>query len=403
LRILLVSDYSTLTGGVEIYQNQLRTLLREAGHDVHLFASRVGPEDLRVADTECWGSRQRHINRLLQTFNPFALIKLKRVISLFKPHVVHLNLFLTQLSPSILLAFGKVPVVYTAHMYRMICPLGQKWLPDGGICRDLAGRACLANGCLPPSLWLIDMAQRKLLGRCFHHIDAVWANSLCTARFLESSGIVVDRVQNYFLTTPYRDVPLPDGRPTAGFVGRLVPEKGVDILLHAMSRVLVELPSARLLIVGDGKDKERLHTLCRELELEDSVEFLGYLPPEGLVELWSRIHVQVVPSLWAEPFGLVAPEAMAAGRAVIATLGGGLEESVIDSETGFLVKPGDADQLADRLTTLLADSRRCKMMGHRGMEVCLEKFDNARLLAEHLAGYEALSQNSRDLPGDLDR
>ena len=243
MRILLVSDYSAPTGGVEIYLAQLRRLLREAGHEIELFTSAVGSASLRLGDRECWGSNQPHVNRLLQTFNPFTLLKLHEVISDFKPQLVHLHLFLTQLSPSVLLGLQNVPVVYTAHMYRIACPLGHRLLPDGQTCSERPDRACLTHGCLPLPIWLIDMAQRRLLFRYLKHIDAIWANSQCTARILNSAGFTVDRVQHYFLTTPHRDLPFPTSPPTAGFVGRLVPEKGVDILLHAMQRVLVRLPS----------------------------------------------------------------------------------------------------------------------------------------------------------------
>ena len=120
MKILIVSDYSTPTGGAEIYTLQLRTLLREAGHEVLLFASSVGKQEQRLADVECWGTREKITNRLLQTFNPLAYLGLRRVMRQFKPDVVHLNMFLTQLSPFVLPAIGDTPVVHTAHLYRLI-------------------------------------------------------------------------------------------------------------------------------------------------------------------------------------------------------------------------------------------------------------------------------------------
>jgi SAM-dependent methyltransferase len=199
LRILLVSDYSTRTGGVEVYVSQLREQLRGAGHDVVFLSSSAGSRELRVADLECWGTSQRHISRLLQTFNPISLAKLRQTIQRFKPDVVHLNLFLTQLSPSVFLALEDVPVIHTAHLYRMVCPLGHKLLPDGRPCRDPVGDACLKNGCLPKSRWWLDMLQRKILFKYFHIMDAIWANSETTARFLRGAGIPVARVQSPFL------------------------------------------------------------------------------------------------------------------------------------------------------------------------------------------------------------
>ncbi|MCP4191127.1 MAG: glycosyltransferase family 4 protein [Planctomycetaceae bacterium] len=153
------------------------------------------------------------------------------------------------------------------------------------------------------------------------------------------------------------------------------------------------------MIAGDGNDRERLLELCRKLNLSDSVEFLGYLSPERLPEIWSRIQVQVVPSLWAEPFGLVASEAMACGRPVLATRGGGLNESVVDGETGVLVEPGNVGELADSLLALLNAPEHCKAMGRRGMDLCTDKFDVDRILNEHIEGYRTLVATHRSAHG----
>ena len=393
MRILLVSDYSTPTGGAEIYCLQLRTLLRKAGHDALLFSSSVGTKRQRLADIECWGSENKITNRLLQTFNPFAYFKLRRVISKFKPDLVHLNLFLTQLSPAVLLAFKKTPVVYTAHLYKLICPLGSKLLPDSEHCTVKAGKACLKNKCLPLFLWPIDMVQRILIRRYLRYVDMILANSSCTERFMQASGIPVAKVLSYFLTTDYRSLPFPSTAPTVCFVGRLVPEKGVAILLRAMRRVANDLPEAHLIIAGDGKEKRRLQILSKQLNLDNVVEFLGYIPPERLNEVWLRSHVQVVPSVWAEPFGLAAVEAMAVGRPVVATRGGGLEEIVVDQESGFLVSPGNVTQLSAKLLTLLQDSELAQRMGERGSEVIKQRMNNHKILAQVLAVYDSLLQS----------
>ena len=395
MKILIVNDYSTPTGGAEIYVLQLRTFLREAGHNALLFSSSVGTKRQRLADIECWGSRAKITSRLLQTFNPFAYIKLRRVLSKFKPDLIHLNLFLTQLSPAVLLAFKKTPVVYTAHLYKMICPLGSKLLPNNEHCTVKAGKPCLKNRCLSSPLWLIDMVQQNLIRRYLQYIDVILANSACTERFMQASGIPVAKVQSYFLSTEHQSLPFPSTAPTVCFVGRLVPEKGVAVLLHAMRHVANELPEARLLIVGDGKEKQRLQLLSKQLNLDNVVEFLGYIPPERLDEVWLRSHVQVVPSVWAEPFGLVAVEAMAVGRPVVATRGGGLEEIVVDGESGFLVSAGNVTELFSKLLTLLQDSELAQCMGKRGSEVIKQRMNNQEILIQVLEVYDSLLQSKQ--------
>jgi glycosyltransferase involved in cell wall biosynthesis len=146
------------------------------------------------------------------------------------------------------------------------------------------------------------------------------------------------------------------------FVGRLVPQKGVDVLLRAFATVLRKCPGIRLVIAGDGYQRLYLERLSRHLGLPPHVEFLGWQTGPALARLYQAAEIVVVPSMY-EPFGLVALEAMACGRPVVASRTGGLAEVVADGSTGYLVPPGDYLSLAQRMAQLLLEPARAAAMG----------------------------------------
>ena len=389
MKILLINDYGTPTGGAELLMIRLRDGLRQRGHDARFFASSARPIPVSsLADYECFGTTSR-FRTLLQTANPWAFHKLRRVLAEFQPDVIHVGIFLTQLSPLILPLIKEMPSVHHAVWYRTICPIGTKTLPEGNDCQALAGPACLHRHCLTAHAWLLLMVQMKLWRRWRSAFNLIVAHSDALKRRLMAEGIKVSHVIR-------GGVPIQDQRPslssppTVAFAGRLVREKGADVLLHAFAKVVTQLPEARLLLVGDGPEYERLKELISRWRLSTSVSLLGQLPRPEMERCFSSAWVQVVPSRWAEPFGLVAVDAMMRGTAVIASDSGGLSEIVRESETGFLVAPGNVDALAKALLCLLQNRERAEQMGRAGSQVALNHFSETTFVDKFLRLYHTL-------------
>jgi glycosyltransferase involved in cell wall biosynthesis len=137
------------------------------------------------------------------------------------------------------------------------------------------------------------------------------------------------------------------------YVGRLVYEKGIHVLINAASKVLKRF-KAKFIIVGSGYMKEQLLNIVRSMNLEDKVLFLGFLDDQTLLQLQKCADVSVVPSLF-EPFGIVALEAMAAKSPVVVSDTGGLSEIVDHDLTGVKAYPNDSDSLAWAISKILAD------------------------------------------------
>ena len=184
-------------------------------------------------------------------------------------------------------------------------------------------------------------------------------------------------------------------RPYAGAapvllcVGRLIPIKGHIVLLRALAAARRRIPDLQLLIAGRGPLEPALRALARELELGDSVRFLGYVTP--VQQAIEEAAIVVVPSM-GEGFGMVALEAMERARPVIAAEIGGLGELVQDGVTGLLVPPGEAEPLEEAIVRLAGDLPHAADMGDAGRRRALEHFlqerctDRTELLYEGALG-----------------
>ncbi|MEQ9482401.1 glycosyltransferase [Coleofasciculus sp. F4-SAH-05] len=302
MKILLVNDYATPTGGAELAMLSLRKGLRKRGHDARLFASSAQRQTSdSLADYECLGTTSS-FRTLLQTANPWAFVQLKRVLAEFQPDVVHVKIFLTQLSPLILPLLRQIPTLYHVAWYRPICPLGNKTLPDGNVCQYSAGVACYRHHCLPGCDWLPLMLQMQLWQRWRDVFNLVVANSNAVKERLLAEGIKPVEVVWYGIPIQ-SSRPLPFTLPpTVVFAGRLVWEKGVDVLVKAFAPVVSQIPDARLLIAGDGPERDRLEKLIADLGLSESISMLGHLSRSQMEEYFAQAWVQAVPSRWAEPF-----------------------------------------------------------------------------------------------------
>lgn len=168
--------------------------------------------------------------------------------------------------------------------------------------------------------------------------------------------------------------PRPEWSPTILTVCHLYPRKSVDVLLRAMPRVLAAVPKARLRVVGIGPELDRLLALRGALGLGQAVDFLQHIPFEQLIAEYRDCALFCLPSR-QEGFGIVFLEAMAAGRAVVASRAAAMPEVVPDGVAGRLVQPGDHVALAEALITLLTDRAQADALGAGG--------------ARHVASYDA--------------
>jgi colanic acid/amylovoran biosynthesis glycosyltransferase len=194
------------------------------------------------------------------------------------------------------------------------------------------------------------------------------------------------------------DFPFRGPRPGAGdearllFVGRLVPYKGLDVLLRALPRVAAGEQGVRLDVVGDGPSRSRYEALAAELGPSHAVSFHGPLPRGGVVRALQEADVLVAPSRTvdtgqAEGLSNVTKEAMAVGLQVVATANGGLPETIPPRHREELVPEGDPAALAERITALLAARESWPERARVGRDWVERTFDWARLAPRIAAAY----------------
>ena len=208
-------------------------------------------------------------------------------------------------------------------------------------------------------------------------------------------GVDVERIAALPPLDVHRELGLPAGAPVVGNVAALVPHKGQRHLLDAAARVVAEVPDARFVIVGAGELRDALAAQVARLGLERHVVLTGFRT--DALALLKAFDLFVMSSV-TEGLGTSVLDAMACGRAVVATRAGGIPESVVDGETGLLVPPGDPAALASAVLRLLRDADLRQALGRAGRVRVDARFSAARMVAETAAVYEALAGPSTSAP-----
>jgi glycosyltransferase involved in cell wall biosynthesis len=322
---------------------------------VRLLTSSIAAAGREAADYTAFGTDNPAAQTWLQITNPFAMARVRAAVRDFRPDVVQVNMFEKYLSPAIFQALRGVPTVVLVHYSKPVCPTALKLLPDGSICQAPAGLICWRSGCVGLAEWLRDRPRYALIRSGLKGAAKVLACSRWMMEQLRLNGI------------PAETIPLPVPAPEPGFsrtptrqplflyCGRLNREKGIDLLLHAFARVLGSRPQAQLRLIGGGPRQPMLEGLAERLGIRHAVRFEGRTPFRevelGLSEAWAL----VAPSLWPEPLGLTAIEAITRGVPAIASAAGGFAETIKPGVSGSLFPNGDERALAECLTRAVDD------------------------------------------------
>lgn len=237
--------------------------------------------------------------------------------------------------------------------------------------------------------------QRWVLRRLLRRADAVSACSADALRHLEPYGpdgpVVAPSsvIHNGIDLSEFRQPSpaSPHPRPYLLALGRHVWNKGFDVLLRAYAGLAPRYPAIDLIVAGDGAEHTDLIALARDLGIADRVVFPGRTDRAQTATLFHHALFFVLPSL-QEPFGIVNLEAMAAGKAVIATRTGGVPEIVHDGQNGLLVPPADVDALARAMETLLHDHTYAVRLGTAGARLVAERYTWDHVSSSYLTLYE---------------
>jgi len=210
-------------------------------------------------------------------------------------------------------------------------------------------------------------------------IDVI-PNGVQADRFKRWNGVDLTRFRSMYA--------LPEEK-IVFYVGRIVHEKGVHVLIEAVPHVLAEHPEAKFVIAGTGDLLDSLRHRAWELGVGDKVLFTGFISDDDRDRLYKVAACAVFPSLY-EPFGIVALEAMAAKVPVVASLVGGLQEVVTHAETGITVYPDNAESLAWGINHTLARPDWAAQRAHNAYQLVLQEYNWQRIAQRTIQVYERI-------------
>ncbi len=208
------------------------------------------------------------------------------------------------------------------------------------------------------------------------------------------NGIDVDAARNWVSIDVQRvlvqRLQLAQRQPLLLSVGRLEQNKGFDLMLDALTRIRSGLPSKWLwLLIGDGPEREALQEKIRKSQFRDHVRLLGSVDDITLHNLYELATLFVHPTLF-EGSSLVTLEAMCHARPLLGTIVGGIPDKIARGQNGYLVPPGDAQELADKILLALRDQNKLRAMGAASYQLVRERFDWRVVIHQTLALYQAV-------------
>ncbi len=287
---------------------------------------------------------------------------------------------------------GRV-VVVEHHAYQAICPNGLLWhAPTQSVCPGhfAAGRYHECLSCNRPAYgsgisirMLLTTFVRQWLAR------GVAANVAVSEHLRQR--IAMPRSLTILHGAPSVNLafaPASSSTSVFAYVGRLVDEKGLVLLLEALRALRAQHPLVELRVIGDGPQRPRLEALVRAWSLEHAVRFSGWLQGAPLESALRDVLAVVVPSLWEESAGLVAVEQMLRGRLVIAAKTGGLAEIVDDG--GWLFERGNIESLTVCMERAIRDPQAVAHGRTRARHRATSLFAKDRMVDEHRALYARL-------------
>lgn len=350
-KVLVVHNGYQQRGGEDSVVASEMALLQDHGHEVELYQRHNdevnGMSRVRLLADTMWSRR--------------TVQDIQALVARHRPDVIHVHNTLPLVSPSVFWAAQGVglPVVQTLHNYRLAC-LDATFLREGRVCEDCLGKLpwrgvvhrCYRGSVAQSGAMATMLTVHRGLGTFRRKVTRYIALSEFGRTKLAHAGLPVDKISIKPNFVEWRDTPAEGLRQGGLFVGRLSPEKGVRVLLDALTRA----PGTPVRMAGGGP----LESLARE---QLGPACLGLQPLPAVMGLMGSASYLVLPSLWYEGFPRTIVEAFACGTPVIASRLGAMSEVIEDGVTGLLFTPGDAQDLAAKLRWAQAHPEAMRTMG----------------------------------------
>lgn len=377
MKVLMINKFFYPKGGSEKYLFDLRTLLAQNGHQVLDFSmadERNLPSEysryfIKNVDFSKKEGILKGLKKAVTAIWSFeANKKLTALIKEQQPDLAHLHNFNWQLTPSILFVLKKykIPVVWTLHDYKFICP-NFKLFTKSNVCQRCRKTKfyncflfnCINNSASQSFVAMLEMYVHKVILKSYDLVGAFISPSKFLVNMVMAWGNKIDKFTQIYNCLNLAEY-IPANQPGQGllYFGRLSQEKGLAVLLEAMK----SLPDVELKIVGEGPQKAQLLKYIESNSLAN-VSLIGYKNGQELYDLIRQARLVVVPSIWYENNPISVLEAMALAKPILGAEIGGISELLQDGQTGLLCPANDTKALVEKINSVYQQVNLLQQIG----------------------------------------
>lgn len=382
MRIMMLSwEYPPrIVGGIARVVHDLSHTFASQGHEVHVITYQEGETKEFEKDGQVFVHRVTNYpinaNNLIDWVMQLNFCMIERAADVIKEYgkvdVLHAHDWLVAYAARTLKRTHKIPLVATIHATESGRNKGIHNKAQGYI-NDVEWMLTYEAGNVICNSMYMKNEISGLFGKPYENIHVV------------PNGINVNKFDGKERDWEFRRNYAADNEKIVFFAGRIVNEKGVQVLLNAAPKIISNYPNVKFVIAGRGPCLDELKGLADYLGISNKVYFTGYLNDAQITKMYKAIDIATFPSLY-EPFGIVALEGMLSGAATVVSDAGGLNEIVSHGIDGLKSYAGNPNSLADSIIEALYNESLCKQMA-----------ENARAKVTKEFNWETISKNTMNV------
>ena len=409
MKILFVNNDINRLGGIDKCFTDDVSLFKNNGHQIYTLVTNKKIQKKTLQDYFYKEPSFAPLRYLCAYFDIFFLIRVWFWINKIKPTIAHIHGYPLQIiSLMLILKLKKIPFVQTIHDASFaICPSG---LLIQGVnkpctgCSNLFEKKCLNSFCrsimwVSGKKWLQWFLIYGLRERLRIKLMKKWvaisiSPSKALANLMTSHNFNVRNIYNSIDITNDSNAQPEAHTQNILYIGRLHFTKGVNHLIIAMKKAVGQFPKAKLRIIGDGPEKNKLIQLTKSLSLSDNITFVGAVQSNKVKKYINSSLFSVIPSIWFENNPLSVIEVMSLGRPVIGSKMGGIPELVIHNKTGLLFEAANTVQLSDAIINLLSNSKLVEVLGDNARQAIIQRFSSQTRLQNLITLYQEFYENA---------
>ena len=384
MRIMMLSwEYPPrIVGGIARVVHDLSHAFAKQGHEVHVITYQEGETKEFEKDGPVYVHRVTNYpinaNGLIDWVMQLNFCMIERAADVIKEYgkfdVLHAHDWLVAYAARTLKRTYNLPLVATIHATESGRNKGIHNKSQGYV-NDVEWMLTYeASNVICNSMYMKNEIS-GLFGKPYEHIHVV------------PNGINVNKFDNAERDWDFRRNYAADNEKIVFFAGRIVNEKGIQVLLNAAPKIIANYNDVKFVIAGRGPCMDELKGLADYLGISNKVYFTGYLNDQQITKMYKAIDIATFPSLY-EPFGIVALEGMLSGAATVVSDAGGLNEIVSHGIDGLKSYAGNANSLADSILEALFDEPLCRQMAKNAKEKVVREFNWDTISKSTMAVYK---------------